>query len=104
MYQGLDALFRGAMAGLAVALPALALFWVLTARLGHGPRALRPFVTGVAAFGAIAGAGGLWAYASFSPSLVDDAVAGLLLAGATATLLGFLILLLFPRPPSPPQG
>jgi hypothetical protein len=104
MYAGLDALVQGAVAALVVVLPALVLFWRLTARLAAGPRALRPFVTGCASYGAIAAAGGAWAFASFRPSLVDEAIAGLLLTGAAAALLGFLVLLLFPRPPLPPQG
>jgi hypothetical protein len=94
---GLDALFEGAVAALVLVLPAVVLFWRMTARLSPGPRALRPAVTCCAAYGAIAGAGALWAFNAQRPSLVDDALAGLLIMGALALVVAFLTLLLIPR-------
>jgi hypothetical protein len=97
MYVGLDALFQGAIAALLLVLPAVVLFWRLTARLSPGPRALRPAVTCCAAYGAMAAAGALWAFNWQRPHLVDEAIAGLLIVGALAAVLAFLTLLLFPR-------
>ncbi|WP_198371237.1 hypothetical protein [Roseomonas rosulenta] len=97
MYDGLEAMAQGAVAALVIILPAVVLFWRMTGRLGAGPRALRPFVTCCAGFGAVAAFGSLWAYATFRPGLVDDAMAGLLLMGGLAALVAFLTLLLFPR-------
>lgn len=94
---GLDALFEGAFAGLVLVLPSVALFWWLTARLSSGPRVLRPAITCCAAYGAMAGAGALWAFNAQRPSVVDDALAGLLIMGALALVVAFLVLLLFPR-------
>ncbi|MBR0680073.1 hypothetical protein GXW74_06210 [Roseomonas eburnea] len=98
MYAGLEALAQGAAAALIIGLPAVVLFWITTRRLGFGPRALRPFVTCSAAYGAIAAFGGLWAFWSLRPSLVDDAMAGVLLGGGILFAVAFLTLLLFPRP------
>jgi len=94
---GLDALAEGAVAALVLLLPALALFWWLTARLATGPRALRPAIACCAAYGVMAATGALWAFTAQRPSLVDEAVAGLLIAGALALVVAFLVLLLFPR-------
>jgi hypothetical protein len=97
MYAGLDALFEGAIAALVLMLPAVVLFWRLTALLGAGPRALRPAVTCCAAYGVMAAVGALWAFNAQRPSLVDEAIAGLLIVGGLVATLAFLTLLLFPR-------
>jgi hypothetical protein len=94
---GLDALFEGAVAALVLVLPAVVLFWWLTSRLSSGPRALRPAVTCCSAYGVMAAAGALWAFNAQRPSVVDDAMAGLLIMGALALVVAFLTLLLFPR-------
>jgi hypothetical protein len=94
---GLDAMFEGAVAALLMVLPAVVLFWRLTALLAPGPRALRPAIACCAAYGAMAAAGALWAFNAQRPSLVDDALAGLLIMGALAAAVAFLVLLLFPR-------
>jgi hypothetical protein len=77
---------------------ALVLFWRLARGLAAGSRALRPFVTCVAAFGAMSGLGAIWFFAMEPSRLIDEALAGLMLTGASALLIGFLVLLLFPRP------
>jgi hypothetical protein len=97
MYAGFDALFDGAVAALVLVLPAVALFWWLTARLSSGPRALRPAIACCAAYGAVAAAGALWAFQVQRPNLVDDAMLGLLVMGGLALVVAFLVLLLFPR-------
>jgi hypothetical protein len=94
---GLDAMFEGAVAALLMVLPAVVLFWWLTALLAPGPRALRPAITCCAAYGVMAATGALWAFNAQRPSLVDDALAGLLIMGALAAAVAFLVLLLFPR-------
>jgi hypothetical protein len=98
MYDGLGALVRGAIAALVLLLPALILFWRLSRGLAAGPRALRPFLACVAAYGAISGLGAMWFFAMEPGRLVDEALAGLMFTGALALLIAFLVLLLFPRP------
>lgn len=97
MYAGLDALFEGAIAALILMLPAVVLFWRMTALLGPGARALRPAVTCCAAYGVMAAVGGLWAFNAQRPHLADEAITGLLIMGALVAVLAFLTLLLFPR-------
>jgi hypothetical protein len=97
MMPGLDALFEGAIAAPLLLLPAVAVFWRLTAPLAPGPRALRPAIACCAGYGAMAATGALWAFTAQRPSLVDDALAGLFLMGALAAVVAFLVLLLFPR-------
>ncbi|CAH0296084.1 hypothetical protein [Roseomonas sp. CECT 9278] len=97
MYAGLDALLEGAIAALVLMLPAVVLFWRLTALLGAGPRALRPAVTCFAAYGVMAAGGGLWAFNTQRPSLADEAITGLLVVGGLVATVAFLTLLLFPR-------
>lgn len=97
MLYGLDALAHGGAVALAALLPALVLFWRLTARLAGGPRALRPFVACCAAYGAIAAAGGGWAIGMERRGFADEAMAGALILGAAGLLVAFLILLLFPH-------
>lgn len=97
MYAGIDALFEGAIAALVLMLPAVVVFWRLTARLSSGPRALRPAITCCAAYGVMAAIGGLWAFNAKRSHLVDEAIAGLLVVGSAVALIAFLTLLLFPR-------
>lgn len=97
MFYGLDAMAHGAAAALAALLPAAWLFWRLTARLGAGPRALRPFVATCATYGAMAAAGGVWAVGFERSNYADAAMGGALIGGAVFALLAFLLLLLFPR-------
>ena len=97
MMYGLDAMAHGAVAAGIIVLPAVILFWQLTARLAAGPRALRPFVSCSATFGAMAAAGGIWALGFERNSFADEAMAGTLIGGAACALLAFLILLLFPH-------
>lgn len=93
---GLDALMHGGIAMTIVLLPAVVLFWRLTGTL-RGGRALRPFVTVVASYGAACAGAGLWAFNFERPSFVDEAMAGALIIGAVLGLVAFLILLLLPR-------
>jgi hypothetical protein len=97
MYAGLDALFEGAIAAVILVLPAVVLFWRMTALLGVGARALRPAVTCCAAYGVMAAVGGLWAFQAQRPDLADEAMIGLLVVGGVVATLAFLSLLLFPR-------
>ena len=94
---GLDALAHGAAAALVALLPAAFLFWRLTALLASGHRALRPFVTCCAAYGAMVAAGGVWALGFERPGYADEAMGGALVAGAAFAVIAFIILLLFPR-------
>ncbi|MBP0463745.1 hypothetical protein J5Y09_07470 [Roseomonas sp. PWR1] len=97
MYYGLDALAHGAVAALVALLPALLLFWRITAPLAAGPRALRPFVTGCAAFGVVMAVAGTYALGFERSGFADEAMGGALIAGGAAILVAFLILLLLPR-------
>lgn len=94
---GLDALAHGAVAALVALLPAVLLFWRLTAPLAAGPRALRPFVTCCAAFGVMTAAAGTYALGYERSGFADEAMGGALVAGGAAILIAFLILLLLPR-------
>ncbi|WP_198375273.1 hypothetical protein [Neoroseomonas rubea] len=97
MYYGLDALAHGAVAALVALLPAVLLFWRMTAPLAAGPRALRPFVACSAAFGAMAAFAGAYALGYERSGYADEAMGGALVAGGGAILVAFLILLLLPR-------
>jgi hypothetical protein len=97
MFYGIEAMVHGAVAALAALLPAVLLFWWLTAPLAAGHRALRPFVTACAAYGAMAAVGGVWALGFERRGYADEAMNGALIIGAAAALLAFLLLLLLPR-------
>ena len=97
MMYGLDALAHGAAAALVALLPTAFLFWRLTAPLASGHRALRPFVTCCAVYGAMAAAGGVLALGFERPGYADEAIGGALVACAAFAVIAFLILLLFPR-------
>lgn len=99
MFYGLDALAHGATAALVALLPALFLFWRLTARLAPGQRALRPFVTCCAAYGIAVAVAGTWATNFERSGYADEAVAGALIGGGIALVIAFLILLALPHQP-----
>jgi hypothetical protein len=97
MLDGLGAMIEGAIAALVLVLPALAVFWRLTMLLAPGHRALRPAIACLAAYGVMAALGTVWAINAQRPSLVDEAMAGLLAVGALTLFVAFLVLLLFSR-------
>jgi|GEM_PF-3128515 len=97
MFRGLNVPAHGATAALIGLVPATFLFWRLTARPDPGPRAPRPFVACVAAFGAMAVVAGAWAIRHERPGFAGEAVSGAMVAGGAAVTIVFLILLLFPR-------
>jgi hypothetical protein len=97
MLYGLDALAHGATAALIALPPLIWLFWWLTALLGAGARALRPFVACCAAYGFAVAVAGTWAINFERAGYADEAVAGALIGGGIFALIAFLILLALPR-------
>jgi hypothetical protein len=97
MLPGLDALIRGAVAALLTMPPALFLFWRLGYPLGVGRRWPRAFLACWASYGAVAAVGATYAFAFERASLVDDTLAGVLIAGALLLPVFLLLLLIPPR-------